>query len=165
MGAKNHVTARNVMQAEVVKLHCDTSITSAVETLEEYAISGAPVVDDADNLIGVISRSDIARTEHIADDGIDVQATRYYRLDPLDDEGDTVFSRDDYDPELLDRQTVGDWMTPRIISVAPDASLTDVCGIMVKEGIHRVFVVDDGRLIGVISSFDVVKHLAVVSRN
>lgn len=156
---ETRVRAADIMQTDVVKLHCNAPIDDAVETFEEYSISGAPVVDDAENIVGVLSASDIVRTDHVHHEAIETGS--YYRADPLEEDDDSVsFGREDYDPEILDRKTVADWMTPKVISVPPDASLAEVCGAMAREGIHRVFVVDDGRLAGVISSLDVVKYLA-----
>jgi CBS domain-containing protein len=51
-------------------------------------------------------------------------------------------------------------MTPKVISVAPDAAIEEVCRVMIEEHIHRVFVAEKGKLLGVISSFDVVRHVA-----
>jgi predicted transcriptional regulator len=158
------VKACDLMQTDVVKLHCDTPIERAVETLDEYGISGAPVIDDGENLVGVLTASDIVSRDHVRDDRSEDRSSGYYRSDPLDEadeiESEFSFSREDYDPEVLERETVADWMTPAIISVKPDDSLSSVCGVMVREGIHRVFVVEDRRLLGVISSFDIVRFLA-----
>jgi CBS domain-containing protein len=165
------VKAREIMQTDVVTLHCDMPIRSAVETLEEYSISGAPVVDEAENLVGVLSSTDILKSESAHEDaeGLETfRSSRYYRVDPLeelvelerDEEDELTFSREDYVSKALGRETVADWMTPKIISVGPEASLGDVCTLMVREGVHRVFVVEGQRLLGVISSFDVVRSLA-----
>ncbi len=53
-----------------------------------------------------------------------------------------------------------DWMTPEVVSVGPDATLTEVCGVMAEESIHRVFVLKDKRIQGVVSTLDIVTYLA-----
>ena len=61
----SRVLARDVMQTDVLVFRPDDSIQSAAEQLEEIGASGAPVVDDAGRLIGVLTTSDIARSEHV----------------------------------------------------------------------------------------------------
>jgi len=161
------VLAQDLMSRDLVFLRVSAPIHEAVETLEEYRISGAPVVNEAEELVGVLSASDIVKAEHIDDDRLVSRRAEFYSYDPLWEDGDAdsvwqdrAFGREDYRPELLGRETVGDWMTARVISVAPDASLRDVCAVIDAEKIHRVFVIDGKKLVGVISTIDIVSFLA-----
>jgi CBS domain-containing protein len=161
------IKASDLMSTDLVCLGVSTPIREAVETLEEYKISGAPVLNEAEELVGVLSASDIVKTEHLEDSRIasGARESHYYAVDPLEDSGDfddaaAVFSRDEYSDEVLGRETVGDWMTDKVISVPPDATLRDVCRLMARERIHRVFVVEGRRLRGVISTFDIVSFLS-----
>ena len=152
--------ARDIMQRDVVQLHTDASIKSAIETFEEYSISGAPVVNEAGELVGVLSDSDIVKTEHLENEELKLKRTEYYFANPLEELDEPYFSTEEYSPEVLGEETVGEWMTPHVISVAPEASLSDVCTLMTQERIHRVFVVKEKKLLGVISTLDIVKCLA-----
>jgi predicted transcriptional regulator len=80
-------------------------------------------------------------------------------VDELDPD-EIFFVKEDYSAEVVDTDRVADWMTPKVISVAPDAAIEEVCRVMIEEHIHRVFVAEKGKLLGVISSFDVVRHVA-----
>jgi hypothetical protein len=71
-------------------------------------------------------------------------------------EEDEILEREDYSPELLGRELVGDWMNRGVIHVAPDDSLASVCKLMVKNHVHRVLFVERGALKGILTSFDVV---------
>ena len=53
-----------------------------------------------------------------------------------------------------------DRMTPEVISVTTRTTLADVCAAMVENRVHRVFVTEDERLVGVISTFDVARCVA-----
>ena len=161
------IKARDLMREDPVCLDVATPIREAVRTLEEYRISGAPVTDEANELVGVLSVTDIVKTEHLKGDRIDAQQPGYYASDPLWDNDDSSpwgdngpFSTEEYSPEVLGRETVGDWMTARVLCVAPDASVRDVASLMACERIHRVFVVQDNELVGVISTIDIVSYLA-----
>ncbi len=154
-----NVQARDVMETDVVQLHTLTPIQAAIETLDEYGIHGAPVVDEAEQLVGVLSVTDIVRRDRDHDEEAMSERSVYYFKDPLD-EDQYVFAQEDYCPEVLGRELVVDWITPRVISVKPDTHLAEVCRLMVREGVHRLFVVEEGRVLGIISTFDVVRRFA-----
>lgn len=162
--------AGDVMQKEVVTLSADATAKEAIELFEEYHISGAPVIDASGALVGVLSASDVARGEHLADDRIATERYEYFMQDPLDEEIDDfpfeseTFPQEDYSPEAMRGETVRDWMSPHVVSVAPDADMGTVCETMVRESIHRVLVVENDRLRGILSTFDIVRFLANAGR-
>lgn len=157
--------ARDLMHRDLAMLTVDEPIRSALETLEEAGINGAPVVDEAGRLVGVFSRSDAARPDHVRGGRLDEQpgSRDYVDLDPERDDYDLeeeLSAKDDYSPEVLGRELVGDWMTRGAISVAPDTSLAELCRALVEHRIHRVFVCEGGRPVGVVSTLDVVAAVA-----
>jgi CBS domain-containing protein len=161
------VLARDIMKTEVLVLHVDDSVQLAAEQLEEIHASGAPVVDDADRLVGVLTLSDIARSEHLEGEGMTARfATESAPLPPgaTDDEEEDGFAKEGYSGALLGQIRVADWMTPKVTQVGPDATLDRICRVMLDEDIHRVFVVEGESLLGVISTKDVVRLLAAAPR-
>ncbi|MEM7234804.1 MAG: CBS domain-containing protein [Planctomycetota bacterium] len=150
------IKSRLLMKTDVVYLHALTPIERAIEIFDEYSIHGAPVVDEAGELCGVLSMTDIARRDEaqLADRR---RNHNYYSHDPLEESFEL---RDEYPAEILGRELVSDWMTPSVLSIGPDEDLSAVAAMMAGERIHRVFVVDDGKLLGVISTLDVVECLA-----
>ena len=161
------VRARDLMQKDVVRLESDTSIASAVESLEENGISGAPVVDASERLVGVFSLRDAARSEALNGGRFGLRRGDDRVPDWVDEEHDDgsileeeISDRDDYSTASGGGDTVSEWMNPTVIAVSPEASLKDVCRVLERERIHRVFVVDGRRLQGVISSLDIVRFLA-----
>ena len=160
-----HTRAQDVMQADVLRLHTATPIDAAGELMEEYSISGAPVVDEAEELVGVSSATDILRRDQAHVNSVSGWPTSYYSSDPLDRNTDEFFSRTEYDIHSIGRELVVDWMTPKLLSVTPDAPMCEVCALMADKRIHRVFVVEGHKLLGVISTFDVVSWLAVTNDN
>ncbi len=130
------VRAMDLMRAHVVRLESSTGLSCAVETLEESGISGAPVVDATERLVGVFSLRDAARAEHLnagrsaqreGDDGVP---------DWSEDDGslmeDEISDREDYSSASGGGDRVADWMNPAIISVSPDATLKEVCKAMAR---------------------------------
>lgn len=120
---------RDLMTADPVVVREDAPLPEVAETLERRDISGVPVVDGAGDLVGVISRTDLAR----------VRAT------------DDLWARW---PGLAARHL----MTQPAITVAADTPLADAIRRMESEHIHRLVVVDEGgrRPVGVLSTTDIV---------
>lgn len=167
MSSTTEARAEDLMQTEVITLQSNAPIREAIESFEDFNIKGAPVVDGAGNLVGVLTSSDIAKTVHLQGSRIGERPGDYYFTDPLDDLGadgsrraEEFFGKEDYSPEVLGSELVGDWMTPRVISVAPSATLREVCKTMSEQSIHRVLVVHKSKILGIITTFDIVRFLA-----
>lgn len=157
------LAVREVMQPDVLTVRSDDTVESAVGLLEEYHVGAAPVLDAAGRFVGVFSRSDVARRDRVAGDGVHAERSRAGLLDEEDDGqglGSELLDRDGYSDALVGGALVQDWMTPGLVSVGPDETLADACRTMLAESIHRVFVVEGGKLCGVVSTFDLVRLLA-----
>lgn len=142
-------TASDIMQTDLASLHVEAPIQEAIQLFEDYHISGAAVVDGAGEPVGVISETDILRR--------DIEAERR-RRDGRSSETDEEVYR------ALEPETVGAYMTSRIVAVEPDASFQDICGLLADESIHRVFVVEDRRLKGIITTTDIVRLVAASAK-
>lgn len=125
----------DVMQTELKVILGTDTIAEAVSLLAEHHVTGLPVVDEHGRLAGVISNSDVleALAEH---------------PDPA--ERELVFE------ETL----VSEVMTPRPQVIAPDAPIKDAAQRMLYLEVHRLFVEEDGHLVGVVSTMDLVRALA-----
>jgi CBS domain-containing protein len=108
-----------------------TDVRFVIAALQARRLSALPVVDAANVPVGIVSRTDLIRI------GLANSALR----------GTT--------PSLpLPRRSAGDVMTPSPVSVAPDLPLRDAAQFMIRRGIHRVLVVEDRALVGVLSTVD-----------
>lgn len=161
MEVLTEVTASDLMQTDVVTLAVEDKVEQAVAILEEYHIGGAPVVDSTGALLGFLSSHDVARTEHVREGRLATERGDYAgALDEDVEDDDEFYSKDDYSPEILGSELVKDWMNPDVISVAPSTSLKEICKVMTAKSVHRVLVVEEERLRGIVSTFDVVRYLA-----
>jgi CBS domain-containing protein len=148
--------ARDLMNVELVTLDENTPIQEAMVTLEEYHITGAPVVNAEGQCVGVFSVADVLKRRREIDEGETPRAGDFFSVDPLTQDLDGSTTRDDYDEAMLGADTVGQWMTTDVKSVGPETTVEEVCRRMVKEWVHRVLVVDAMHLRGIITSFDIV---------
>lgn len=162
-----HARARDVMRKQVVTLSPQDTIHAALAVFEDHKIGGAPVADESGKIVGVLTLSDVARTDHLSGDRIRSERGTFEMSEVAGEEteveldpDEVFFAKDDYSTEVAGQDLVGDWMTTRVVSVAPDDSLAAVCKRMVDNQIHRVFVVEHDRIAGIITSFDVVRCVA-----
>jgi CBS domain-containing protein len=153
------LTAADVMTKDVLTLNADASIREAIGLLGDEGVSGAPVVNDAGECIGVFSLADLARRAAEIEEAEAPHAAGYFNFDPLGDEGVNL-AKDDYDIDGFEREVVGEWMTREIETVRPEASVESLCRLMLREGIHRVLVMSGKKLLGIVASLDIVALVA-----
>jgi len=146
-------TAEDLMVPNPISLRAEAAVTEAMMLFTEKAITAAPVIDEAGRPIGVISRSDllIHQCEHQKHrEGVPdfFSAPRFGSQQSA------------YGGAVGPCPTVADLMTPAVFAVSPETPVHRVISDMVGLHVHRLFVVDeDGALVGVISTMDVLKHM------
>jgi CBS domain-containing protein len=124
--------------------------------LVEERISGAPVIDELGNLVGVISQSDLVEYELATERELTEESPFYRR--PYDDALDA--SRG-FQIEELPVDTVKEVMTPYLITVEEDTPIREVAARMATCEIHRLIVVDnDQQIRGIVTSLDVLHWVA-----
>lgn len=129
---------QDVMTADVATVRRETALKDAARALAERRISGMPVVDDAQAVVGVLSEADVLGKE---------------RTDSTEDK--SVEARRE-----LDARTVGDAMSSPAITVEPHWPLASVAEQMVERGVNRLPVVQNGRLVGIVTRADLVRAFA-----
>jgi CBS domain-containing protein len=135
----------DVMTTEVWKVRPDTLLKEAAEILTKQRISGLPVVDGEDNVIGVLSEGDILFKEI----GRPRKESLFDRWLALPSAGLN---------EKLAARTVGEAMTTPAVTIGPTRPLAVAANSMIDEGVKRLPVVDDtGRLIGIVTRADLVR--------
>lgn len=156
-------------------MHADPICASPTETLRELRqrlvsahVGGMPVVERG-MLVGVISRSDIARVENLLEslDG-EVAAELGWQDQQADgfahggsssggpaSAGDGAAFR-----QKLDRMRVREAMRTQVITCGPDDLVSQVARQMVEHHVHRIIVVEGEKPIGVVSALDLARLLA-----
>ncbi|SEH04008.1 BON domain-containing protein [Nonomuraea solani] len=143
----------NVMTTDVAAVNQNASFHTVAELLISRGVSGLPVLDDDNHVLGVVSEADLLAKEEFKE--------RYYG--------------DDYRPPLRARirhtagsegsgyrkslgETAGALMTSPAHTTAPDAAIVTAARLMDRHGVKRLPVVDaDGRLVGIVSRRDLIK--------
>jgi CBS domain-containing protein len=150
-------SAKDLMTTDVKTVEADWPLDRVARFLVDHSISGAPVVDE-DQLVGVISLTDLARHNSTAGDAVAERPSAYYRHE-LDDQ----YAAEEIENLHLtedDDTTAEQVMTPQVYDVNEHTSIQQVAQIMHRGGIHRVFVTENGEIRGIITAMDMLKVVA-----
>ncbi len=141
--------ARDIMTPNVVTVPADMAVRDVAALLLDRRISAVPVVDTSGRVVGVISEGDLIRRPEL---DTDKPRSRWLRLFM----GDEDRARDYVKTHGLHARDV---MTRVVASVSPGASLTEVVNLMTKRRIKRVVVLEQGKLIGMVTRSDLLRTL------
>jgi CBS domain-containing protein len=142
------------MTSSVISLKESDSLHRASITLAVNGISGAPVVDEKERLIGMLSSMDVLRFIKRFKNEMQIDQPALLLAVPLDED------IEDEDLERAYREIsetkVGEIMTKDIYWVRPDDKLIDALDLMLDKGVRRLPVVEKERVVGIISRKDMV---------
>ena len=153
-GRLGSLKACDVMTRDVIVLTDSNAIGDAVQMLKGQRITGAPVVDSAGKLVGILSISDLVQAAGSVSEEQDLPPT------PLAHGEDAttwdLFEKADVLGPEVSVEEVRERMSRKVASVTDQAPLVEVARVMCSGHWHRVPVVDDsGSLCGIISTMDV----------
>jgi predicted transcriptional regulator len=153
-----NLTAKDIMSKDVLFAYEGWSIKYLASFLTEKKITGAPVVASDNELIGVVSVTDIFRFENQGESGKADALKDYYQnaygndIEHLD--------IDQWTHNAEENCTVHQIMHNRVISVGEDTSVAEVARTMLTNKIHRVFVTVANKVVGVITTSNLLTILA-----
>lgn len=145
--------AADVMTRDVITVAPDDSVRDAALMLLKNRISAMPVLDNQGRLIGVVSEGDLVRRAEIGTD----------RQRPWWQEAFAGSERLARDYIRAHGRKVSDIMTSPAIFAAPDTELSKIASLMERNGIKRLPVVENGRLVGLVSRVDLLRAFAECS--
>ncbi len=155
--------AEEIMVKDVKTFKPEDKLSTVAKTFAEYGISGAPVVDDENKVIGIITEHDILMI-----------GERYPKLlTPIESHLPLTIglSIKDYNPEEIAevlndirQKKVGEVMCRNVVTASPDAGVGEIARMMQKHKINRIPVVDKkGKLLGLVTRADVIKGFWKIS--
>jgi CBS domain-containing protein len=144
--------AKDVMTTDVITVRRETTVRELAALFAERRISSVPVVDDAGNLIGIVSESDLVEQDknlHIPTVVSIFDWVIYLESD----------KRFEKELQKMTAQTVGEIYTQEVVTVTPETPLSDVADIMSSQKVHVVPVVEGSRLVGILGRIDLIKTM------
>lgn len=161
---------RDLMTDDLVTVGPGYTLREAAEAMADAHVSGLPVVEEG-MAVGVISATDLlgfAASESGSPGGpggrrggTEIPTGYYTESWPERSRGGALLEETDR-PEwsALEEHTVGEYMTRALITLAPDATVQEAAATMLGSGVRRLLVVDVDRLVGLISTTDVLDAVA-----
>jgi CBS domain-containing protein len=142
--------ARDVMASHVITVGPELDLRAVANTLVANGISAVPVVAIDGSIVGIISEGDLVRRA--------VSGAEHKRSWWLE----TFSSAEQLMTEFVKAhgRKAKDVMTRQVISVGADTSLQEIANLLEKHGIKRVPVIENGRLVGIVSRANLVQALA-----
>jgi CBS domain-containing protein len=131
------IRVKDYMKRKLITFHPDQNINEVMETLLKQRITGGPVVDDQQKLVGIISDTDLMQV---------IGDSRYHNM-PVGD------------------KTVSDYMSTQVATIDSETDIFDAAGRFLKSGHRRFPVIEDGKLAGQISRMDVIIAATNLKKN
>jgi CBS domain-containing protein len=176
-------TVREIMRTELVTVGPEMSIHDLARLLTDRGISGAPVVDDADGeVLGVVSMTDVIRLAGVDADlraaGRPLARGEFSWKAPQELEDEEEQDVVDYFQHVhappvaagpagdwaaggdLDQYDVREIMTPANFHIHPDSNLRELAVFLLSGKIHRALVMEDDRLVGIVTTVDLIRTMA-----
>lgn len=147
--------AKDIMKEEVITIKPKELISDAVLKMVKNEISGLPVVDSENNLIGVISESDVLSHGQLllVPDYLELLEVLLYRQTP-----------DKYKEELKEtlREPVENAMSKRVVTASPDTPIGEIAINMSDKDINRIVVVENNKVVGIVARRDIIAAISKV---
>jgi CBS domain-containing protein len=142
--------AADVMSYRVVTVTPDTTVAAAVELMLKHGISGLPVVDRGGSVVGMVTEGDLLRR---AETGTERHRPRWLEF---------LFGPGRMATEYVHThgRKVDEVMTRKVITVTRDTGLQEVVHLMERHRIKRLPVLQNDRLVGIVSRANLLPALA-----
>jgi CBS domain-containing protein len=150
------MNASDVMVRAVITVKPDATVQEAAQLMLANRVSGLPVVDNSADLVGLISEGDLLRR---APEGTWPKA---WGPPPRRGWAKLLMGPEEVDTEYVTQsgRKVGDIMTREVVSAAPETSISDIAALMVHHRIKRLPIIQEGRVVGIVSRANIVEALA-----
>lgn len=144
---------KEIMKKEVVTITKETTVEEIAKILSSNNVSGVPVVDEENRVIGIVTEADLLCKEK------DPHIPSYIEL-----LGGIIYIGGlyEYEKELqkLTAFNAERLMTEKVLTIGPEEEVKKAAAFMVENKINRLPVVDEeGKLVGIVSRSDIIKSM------
>lgn len=131
MNPRFEILLADVMTGDLIFLHPDDSLRKVDEIFDNYTIHHIPVVDEDEKLQGIVSRIDF------------LKANQLFGL---------------FNDSNLGELAVSDIMTASLTTAESTDTIAFALGVFQKNLIHALPVVEDERLVGLVTTYDILDY-------
>lgn len=144
--------AKDIMNKNVVTVEKDTSVEVLGRLFIEKNISGAPVLDEHQNIFGIVTENDLINQNKRIH--IPTMLRLFDAFIPLGGSGSV-----EKEIRKMSASKVSEICSRDVVTVSPEATIQDVATIMSEKSIHLLPVVNVGKIIGIIGKIDIIKGI------
>lgn len=144
--------AKDIMTRNAITVSQDTTVEELGRIFIEKGISGAPVVDDNGNIVGIVTENDlISKNSRLH---IPTILRLFDAFIPLGT------SKLEEEIKKMTASTVGEVCIKKVVTIDEETPIDDIATIMNEKKIHLLPVTRDGRVIGIIGKKDLIRGIA-----
>jgi CBS domain-containing protein len=144
---------KDIMQTDVVTVVSDTTVEELADLLAEHKISGVPVIDGEDLVVGMVSEADVIMQD------ADLHFPRYVQLLESIIYLESVRKFEERYRKAFGAK-VADIMSTEVVTVSPEASVREAATLMADRKVNRLPVTERRHLVGIVTRGDIVRAIA-----
>ncbi len=145
---------REVMKSDVYTVNTETPLPKIERRFAETKVGALPVVERNRKLLGIVSRTDVVRRHSLEQALAELSDSHFDSTLGVDEDDDALAAIGEAVGRRLSKVIAKDIMISDVVTVGPDAHLLEAAERMLERKIHRLPVVENGVLIGIVSAFD-----------
>jgi len=145
-------TVADIMTKDVITVKRETTVRELAAIFERHRFGTLPVVDDANNLVGVVTASDLVeqgRNLHIP-----TVISLFDWVIPLG--GERTLERELH---KMTAQTVGEICSTAVVTATPSEPVSTAADTLSSHKLHALPVVEGKKLVGMVSRIDIIRSL------
>jgi len=150
---------KDIMTKEVITASPNDLIIDVIKKLSKLNVSGIPVIDADNKVIGMVSETDILQALNLESKALSWVFPSSHALGMTFEE--SINHRELKDAlKDLKNKTIIEIMNKNVISVEEKTTIAEASSIMAKNNINRIPVIKDGKLVGIVSRGDIIHGIA-----
>jgi CBS domain-containing protein len=142
--------AKDIMNTTVITVTPDTSVEELGRLLIGKGVSGVPVVDERQQLVGIVTENDLIRQNERFH--IPTLLRIFDAFIPL--QGSASIEAE---IKRMSASKVSEICTRKVITVDPETPVQDIATIMSEKSVHLLPVMSSGKLVGIIGKMDIIR--------
>ncbi|MDD2900017.1 MAG: CBS domain-containing protein [Desulfuromonadaceae bacterium] len=146
------LTVADIMTKDVVSIKGATTVREMAGIFSSLRIGTLPIVDDAGNLTGIVTASDLVEQDRPLH--IPTVISLFDWVIPLG--GESSLQRD---LDKISAQTASELASTDVVTVMPSDSVSSVADIMSSKKLHALPVIDGKKLVGMVSRIDIIRSM------
>lgn len=141
--------AKDIMTYDVLTIDVSASIRDLLKLLADKRITGVPVIDREEKMVGMVSMRDLIR-EEVRTLGANLEYQEIYEL------FSSALNTEEAEGVSFKHLWVEEIMSRRLYTATESTPVNEICTIMHTHRVHRVPILRDGKVVGIVTATDVI---------